>query len=46
MYRYGTQNCLTEPGDTLRSERGIRLARLARLPVRFRPVTVFSGAGG
>ena len=33
-------------GDTLRSERGIRLARLARLPVRFRPVTVFSGAGG
>ena len=20
MYRYGTQNCLTEPGDTLRSE--------------------------
>jgi hypothetical protein len=43
-----TQNYLMEPGDTLQFEGDIRYgpARLARLPIRFLPVTVFSRAGG
>jgi hypothetical protein len=45
-YRYGTQNYLMEPG-THCSPRGTSgPARLARLAIRFLPVTVFSGAGG
>lgn len=42
-YRYGTQNYPVEPG-TRCSPRGT--SGPARLPIRFLPVTGFSGAGG
>lgn len=47
-HRGWTQNYLMEPGDTLQFEGDIRYGptRLARLPIRFLPVTVFSRAGG